>query len=124
MVYTLDMSCEKDRPLQFTLRFKPGENSPWIWSKEQTATADGRIVFQTATALDKDTLDFDHLFENPDCAVAIKPVSSQVSGVDLFEVSAAVLAGTGNVVLGLPLLLENFYALVRLHLVDTSAIHC
>lgn len=116
LVYTLDLSSENFEPLQFTLRFKPNENSPWMWSKDQTGVADGRLVFQAASdVIQQDPFHFSELFEKPDCALSIKAVSSQVSGVEVFEVvaNALPLSNTSSVVvLGTPSLLENYYALV------------
>lgn len=125
LVYTLDLSSENAEPLQFTLRFKPDENSQWIWSKDQTGAADGRLVFQAASdIIQQDPFHFGELFEKPDCALSIKASSSQVSGVDVFEVvaNALPLSNTSSiVVLGTPLLLENYYALVGSHLLFVNA---
>lgn len=116
LVYTLDLNSENTEPLQFTLRFKSDENSPWIWSKDQTGAADGRLVFQVASdVIQQDPFHFSELFEKPDCALSAKAVLSQVSGVEVFEVvaNALPLSNTSSiVVLGTPLLLENYYALV------------
>lgn len=116
LVYTLDLDYGSVKPLQFTLRFKPDENSPWIWSKEQTGTADGRLVFQAASdVVQQDPFRFDALFGKPDCALSIQTVASQVPGVEVFEVVANALPlpnASSVVTLGTPLLLENYYALV------------
>lgn len=116
LVYTLDLSCRDFESLQFTLRFKPEEKSPWIWSKEQTGATDGRLVFQNTLVSQQDPFQFCTLFDRPDHALSVKTVSSQVSDVEVFEVSsiAPPLSNASSiVVLGSPLLLENYYALVR-----------
>ncbi|KAH0610344.1 uncharacterized protein H6S33_011871 [Morchella sextelata] len=112
--YRLDIYHESIQPLQFTLRFKPEENSPWIWSKEQSGITDGRLIFQKNYAIPSDQFQFDSLFEGTNSNLAIKKASSDVSGTDLYVVSGSALPGISNVVLGAPLLLENFYALVKL----------
>lgn len=76
-------------------------------------------MFQAISdVIQQDPLRFSELFEKPDCALSIKAASSQVSGVEVFEVVANALPlsnASSVVVLGTPLLLENYYALVRSH---------
>lgn len=86
-------------------------------------------MFQTTSdVVQQDPLHFGELFEKPDCALSIKTASSQVSGVEVFEVVANALPlsnASSVVVLGVPLLLENYYALVRSHVCcDASATSC
>lgn len=116
LVFTLDLEVEGQEPLYFTLRARANIATPWIWVHTQTGLNDGQILFhlpQVAIGIDCAPY-FHSLFSFTHPAVQVKTVVSQVSGVDVFEISAVAPADCwSTVVLGEPLSLERFYALVK-----------
>jgi hypothetical protein len=110
----LRLGAQFSGPLRFTLRFKPEAGAQWLWSKEQNGLEDGLILFQTPAT---SAAPFNTLFQNSGADIVVRPVVSQVSGVDVFDVTAAappMSNGSSIAVLGDPLALELFYSLVSL----------
>ncbi|KAI5803810.1 glycoside hydrolase superfamily [Geopyxis carbonaria] len=113
--YSLYLPSNGVHRLDFTLRYRAGSKSPWIWSKDQTHAADGQIIYKPKSLLE--SIGFEALFSGVDTSVIVKTEASQVTGVDTFSLlsSAPVLRNQwSSVVVGQPLLLQKFYSLVKL----------
>lgn len=84
-----------------------------MWSKEQNDLEDGLILIQTPDL--GVATPFDTLFQNPGADIVARSVVSQVTGVDVFDVTAVappISNGSSVAVLGDPLALELFYSIV------------
>src|SRR5690554_3940656 len=98
---------ESSEPLGFTLRFRQNAQSPWIWSKTLNNAADGQLIFRSPESA-KDLLAFDELFTEPSEGVHAKALVSQVTDVQVFDVSAPAPVKQNewsNTTIGAPLLL-------------------
>lgn len=99
-------------PFKYTLRVRPGTNSPWIWIRDQTQLEDGQIIFRQPPAAGPAA--FASIFSGSDPSLSAGPIASR-PGVDLFEVTAPAPASNDvwtAVNVGTPISLERFYALV------------
>lgn len=112
-IYTLNLQCTSN--FKYTLRFRPSAAAHWIWINDQNNTGDGQIIFRQPNV--EASVSFDHLFSDSDSDLKVRPMDSEVHGVDIFELSATVPAskdGWVRTTVGSPLSLEHFYALVKI----------
>lgn len=118
-VYSLDLPTNpaETRPLNFTLRFKPDAKDSWIWIKDTARLDDGQLLFQTPDSVLQQKATFESLFSGTDSALTAKRGRSQVTGVEVFQVSGVAPVKRNEwstALLGYPTDLERFYATVRL----------
>lgn len=113
--YVLYLATENSAPLNYSLRFRQNNQSPWHWGNATNNAKDGQLIFKSLQEANA-TLSFEEVLSEPSADVSIKVLASQVTDTQVFSVSAPAPVKRNEwskTDLGNPLLLQKFYSLVR-----------
>ncbi|KAF2786971.1 glycoside hydrolase family 36 protein [Melanomma pulvis-pyrius CBS 109.77] len=117
--FTVDLlgSPKHSSSISFTITFRPSEEEPWKWANEQFSTSDGRIIYQSADAPEKDLT---HYIDGLPPYLQIVEEQSDTPETRLWNITSPVNAASGkasgysNNKLGKPTSYLRWFALVRL----------
>jgi hypothetical protein len=103
--------------VQFTVKFRPSEDSPWKWAQDQLSLSDGSLYYQPAQ-LEKHELSY--FLKGGSSDIKVDELSPETPDTQLWSLSAPVKAASGDdcgistFKLGTPTNYTRWFAIVRL----------
>ncbi|OLN82928.1 putative galactinol-sucrose galactosyltransferase 6 [Colletotrichum chlorophyti] len=89
-------SVSINKSLQFTLKFRHGQNEPWRWTRDELGVGDGSVVVSAKSVLESVSECFEDIVADLNPAWKVKSLMSQCPGTRLWTAETAVDAVDGD----------------------------